>query len=41
MQLAFMDIGVNGNSYLTVPSDLNANYFPYAYSVGARLHSNR
>jgi hypothetical protein len=40
MQLAFFDIGSATDGMLYLPSDLSAAYFPRAYAVGARVHSN-
>ena len=39
-RMAFFDIGLAGESFLSVPSELESSMFPFAYDMGARLHSN-
>ncbi len=44
-KIAFQDISTtpscgNDGSLDGIPSDLNADYFPWAYNAGARIHSN-
>ena len=39
-KLAFTDLGSNGTDGIFTPEDLSTDYFPYAYGVGARVHSD-
>ena len=39
-KLAFFDIGRPGERGLRVPNDLATSFFPLAYSVGAKIHTN-
>ena len=39
-KLAFFDIGRPGERGLRVPNDLATSFFPLAYGVGAKIHTN-
>lgn len=38
-RIAFTDIG-DAEENLSLPSDLNRDYFPFSYKIGARIHTN-
>lgn len=38
-KIAFSDVGAGGGS-LSLPSDMTATMFPWAYNAGVRIHSN-
>lgn len=39
-KIAFFDIGISGQDSLTLPSNLRTQLFPWAYAVGAFIHSD-
>ncbi len=39
-KIAFWDLGRGGVDTIVPPADLNSDYYPVSYSVGARVHSD-